>query len=832
MLSPPTKIARAGVMVAVSVALGWLTITIPNVELMTAAIFVSGYWCGATWGMLVGLVAEALFSITNPVGIPLPPLLIAQCLGMAIVGLAGGWMHLQWRSGKPRYYQLMLGSIGLVITIIYDILTTLSFPLASGFYLSQIWKVLIMGIPFVAIHWMSNLAIFVLIVPLILKRLPFDNSRVPAAIILLLLLFSISPSYSQDIEPPPESDTLKIIAPDSLLADSIKVDALEVDTIGVDTLQESEAMLDTLPTVERIFAPMPQEDPINFALYFDRAGILEPEVEDVSDVVRYFPDTYPFDMATFGAYSGVSIDGQTPRRSEYVLDGRSLNERRNGMVDLNEITPEEIEQLSDEPHPSWSEPAATGGTIGFRSYLPMADVPFSRIDVRAGYYGFTTVDYHVAQKLYKNWYTNLVGQVGYFGERGPNTDAESVHFRGHITHKPTPLWSGRLSYYHYRSKNTIPYPASHHKTVRNDLILSVARRLHPNSESRLELQTWVTDIRHNDQNILREIEQRVGSDLRIIAPVCSIGSIWAGVFGEAWEIQSDNDPSKDDREFRFTGGAEVPIASIVDFQTSALMSLYSSGISEPAGSASLSFRPEHWIRLRGTGEWTFRAPSYFEQFGHGRLDIREDLVEPFLLYSHLDTLIAAMELDPERSQTFSGAMDLLLPWSLRLTFGVYRKELTNPILFHEIEDIYVQAFNGERTKWQGGYIAGQWAIWDSLELAGRLSFDDAIDDPSHYVPDESGWGTITYRRTLFHGDLRLIGRVEGLYWGERILTRNLRIDTAPRASVINFRISATIRDFTIFWGMNNVYSEKYQLLGGFPLIHREEIYGVRWNFLD
>ena len=42
MLSPSTKIARSGIMVAVSVALGWLTIAIPNVELMTAAVFVSG----------------------------------------------------------------------------------------------------------------------------------------------------------------------------------------------------------------------------------------------------------------------------------------------------------------------------------------------------------------------------------------------------------------------------------------------------------------------------------------------------------------------------------------------------------------------------------------------------------------------------------------------------------------------------------------------------------------------------------------------------------------------------------------------------------------------
>ena len=86
-------IARAGVLVAVSVAMGWLTIAIPNVELITASIFISGFWCGFWWGGVIGVVAEGLFSLTNPVGMPTPPLLIAQCMGMAAGGMAGGMVR-------------------------------------------------------------------------------------------------------------------------------------------------------------------------------------------------------------------------------------------------------------------------------------------------------------------------------------------------------------------------------------------------------------------------------------------------------------------------------------------------------------------------------------------------------------------------------------------------------------------------------------------------------------------------------------------------------------------------------------------------------------------
>ena len=123
-------------------------------------------------------------------------------------------------------------------------------------------------------------------------------------------------------------------------------------------------------------------------------------------------------------------------------------------------------------------------------------------------------------------------------------------------------------------------------------------------------------------------------------------------------------------------------------------------------------------------------------------------------------------------------------------------------------------------------------MWDSLELSGSWSVNDAIDDPDNTVPGESGWAAITYRHTYFKDDLRVLGRVEGVYWGERTLNKHLRSYTVPEVTVINFRISATIKDVTMFWGMNNLLSEEYELLGGFPMIHREEVYGIRWNFLD
>ena len=123
MVIPSKMVPRIGVLVAVTVVMGWLTLYIPNVELVTASVFLAGYWCGPWWGMIVGFLGEGLFSLTNPYGMPLPPLLIAQCIGMTLAGLAGGWVKKHLRQDHKFQYMFTLAVIGLVVTFVFDVIT-------------------------------------------------------------------------------------------------------------------------------------------------------------------------------------------------------------------------------------------------------------------------------------------------------------------------------------------------------------------------------------------------------------------------------------------------------------------------------------------------------------------------------------------------------------------------------------------------------------------------------------------------------------------------------------------------------------------------------------
>ncbi len=171
------KISRAAFLTAVCVALGYIFLAVPNVEMITAGIFISGIWMGSSTGIAVGLLAESIYSLLNPMGFPPPPLFAAQLIAMGTVGWAGGtFRKLLGNDGffSPSGWvlHLYLAIYGIVLTFWYDLLTNLSFPLAAGFDLQQIKWMLLMGVPFAALHIGVNAAVFALIIPVFLKRFP------------------------------------------------------------------------------------------------------------------------------------------------------------------------------------------------------------------------------------------------------------------------------------------------------------------------------------------------------------------------------------------------------------------------------------------------------------------------------------------------------------------------------------------------------------------------------------------------------------------------------------------------------------------------------------
>jgi hypothetical protein len=150
-------LATTAILIALAVALGILLAPIPNVEAISAVSFFSGFILGWLRGGLIGGTAMLLLSLLNPLGPAPPPVFACQVIGMALIGASGCLLR---ANGVPRPRFRMLALIsGAGMTLIYDILTNYGVAVSIGKWQDP-WVVMVAGLPFSAIHVVTNAIMF------------------------------------------------------------------------------------------------------------------------------------------------------------------------------------------------------------------------------------------------------------------------------------------------------------------------------------------------------------------------------------------------------------------------------------------------------------------------------------------------------------------------------------------------------------------------------------------------------------------------------------------------------------------------------------------------
>jgi len=168
MTIPLKKITQLGLFIALGVSLGFALAVVPNVELITATCFIAGYLLGAREGLIAGIITEGLYSMLNPYGMAEPPLFIAQLLSMGLAGFIGGILG-RYPALNPFMKRLWLGLSGFFLTLFFAVTTTLSFILFMGFSFLKMTAAFLYGLTFYIMHLISNTAIFILLIPILLN---------------------------------------------------------------------------------------------------------------------------------------------------------------------------------------------------------------------------------------------------------------------------------------------------------------------------------------------------------------------------------------------------------------------------------------------------------------------------------------------------------------------------------------------------------------------------------------------------------------------------------------------------------------------------------------
>ncbi len=170
--SPSVKIAYGAILIALAVALGYALALVPNIELVTLTLAFGGFLLGGLWGMLVGAMGFGLYSVLSPFGAAPPPLLLAQIIGGAFIGLCGSFLRRIRR--RDWLFYIASGAAGFFVTLFYDISTNIgSFIMISSE--STLVPFIVGGLSFSIVHILANTAIFAILFPILSRYINIDN---------------------------------------------------------------------------------------------------------------------------------------------------------------------------------------------------------------------------------------------------------------------------------------------------------------------------------------------------------------------------------------------------------------------------------------------------------------------------------------------------------------------------------------------------------------------------------------------------------------------------------------------------------------------------------
>lgn len=156
----------ASLLVALAAAVGYALAGVPNVELVTVIVFVSGFLLGPKLGAAVGAASWAIHSLFNPMGVALPPVLAAQVAGGAVIGAVGGVLGPRLLVVPAAWAAaLAAGAAGLLLTLVYQVLVNVAafYSFVDDRATDALWKFVLAGLAFTAMHLVWNTAAFLVI---------------------------------------------------------------------------------------------------------------------------------------------------------------------------------------------------------------------------------------------------------------------------------------------------------------------------------------------------------------------------------------------------------------------------------------------------------------------------------------------------------------------------------------------------------------------------------------------------------------------------------------------------------------------------------------------
>ncbi len=170
------SLAIVTVFTALAIGSDFALAGVPNVKLVDALVFLSAYLFGFRVGASIGALSELIWAYTTPWGAPgfIAPFLIA---GEVIYAVAGSTAARVWSSGSLLNpgRSVVFGGLLAICAFLWDVETNLASALIWYWPTVTTLKVMttmLMGIPFMLMHEISDFALGLLFVPVVMLTIP------------------------------------------------------------------------------------------------------------------------------------------------------------------------------------------------------------------------------------------------------------------------------------------------------------------------------------------------------------------------------------------------------------------------------------------------------------------------------------------------------------------------------------------------------------------------------------------------------------------------------------------------------------------------------------
>ncbi len=560
------------------------------------------------------------------------------------------------------------------------------------------------------------------------------------------------------------------------------------------------------------------------ALILNEDQLEDRDYEEFADWLSLLPGVYPLDRAGYYQPFRMQFMGLDPRYIRVTFRGREMTDHLLGSPESQWISPGSVRRLRFDPFPAGS----AGAEVSAEAQLFQPEPPSSRVAVRDGYYGTGFVDFNLAEYITPAWMLNGGGRVSNSDGRMSNSAAYGLNLRAEViwmdSARVGPDTSGVWGWWSITQntrKSEVPYQDYDHNTFRYESDAVLHFRNH-------SVRVYGIQQRETYHH-LEDAWDELGVILRtaLEKPAYGVGFQLRGAQAD-WRL--NNTP----RSITTFGGADLTVRwRMTDFlRIRSHAGLDLSDDFDPA--------PNFTIRLDGslTPATSLFAGAAHYQHQPTRFQTTADFSpgEHFLpydpaFYQYPDLPIQGNPgLGNETVQSiFAGCrLDATI---LTGVLGYLSYRLDDPIRWRERED-RVQAYNAAAEQASGAIGWFTFRPAGFLEIGGTGSYLPLEAGQQRLFPEVTGHTWIQLRHLFAGGNLDMRLRFWGDFWGQRWFPVEAGWEKIPDDFVLSGRISARLYGFRIYWGVNNIFDRDYALLPGYPMMHKEEVWGIAWNFRD